>query len=175
MPGGTVGYNTLASSSLGGADETTYFTYKVPTTQLRNGKNVVAVSVHQGSRSSSDLDFDLELKGETTTQLAAARINTGAAAGKEEEVATESNSSKLSITALPNPSPTYFTLVLESSSLEPVDLKVIDATGRVVETKRKLPSSGTFRVGDSYRPGIYFVELIQGRERRTLKLIKGTE
>ena len=122
-----------------------------------------------------NLDFDLELKGETTSQLAAARINTGAAASKGEEVATESNSNKLSIIALPNPSPTYFTFVLQSSSLESVDLKVIDATGRVVETKRKLPSSGSLRLGDSYRPGIYFVELIQGKERRTLKLIKGTE
>ncbi len=60
MPAGTITYTTLASASVGGADETTYFNYVIPKSVLDSGINVVAVEVHQNSPSSSDLSFDIE-------------------------------------------------------------------------------------------------------------------
>jgi hypothetical protein len=77
MPGGTISHTTLAVNSLGGSEETTYHTFRVPATSLRNGRNVIAVSVHQSGRSSSDLNFDLELKGETSTSSAMAMRSAG--------------------------------------------------------------------------------------------------
>jgi secreted PhoX family phosphatase len=62
MPNGTIGYDTLASSTVGGADVTTYFTSVVNNT-LVNGLNVIAVELHQQGTTSSDLSFDMEVRG----------------------------------------------------------------------------------------------------------------
>lgn len=61
LPGGSLSYTTLASSSVTGADETRYFTNSAATTLLRSGTNVLAVEVHQASLTSDDLAFDLGL------------------------------------------------------------------------------------------------------------------
>jgi len=66
MPTGTVTYTTLATAAIGGADETTYVN---PTSMLANtlvnGKNVLAVEIHQQAITSTDISFDLELTGVT--------------------------------------------------------------------------------------------------------------
>ncbi len=59
MPQGDVNYLTFASNAVGGGDETTYFDYTVDPTLLREGKNVLAVELHQANGTSSDLSFDL--------------------------------------------------------------------------------------------------------------------
>ncbi|MGB0176013.1 MAG: alkaline phosphatase PhoX, partial [Owenweeksia sp.] len=58
MPAGTPAYSTLASSAVGGVDETTYFQAKSGNL-LQNGLNVIAVELHQASANSSDLSFDM--------------------------------------------------------------------------------------------------------------------
>lgn len=63
MPLGTIGYTTLAPSSIGGADESTAREIFLPPTQFQTGTNCIAVEIHQNSASSSDLTFDLELTG----------------------------------------------------------------------------------------------------------------
>lgn len=60
MPGGVVTNSTLASSS---TPEVSAFVRTNLNLGLQNGTNVVAVEVHQNSRTSSDLSFDLELLG----------------------------------------------------------------------------------------------------------------
>jgi len=50
---------TLATGA--GDDGNAFFTTSIPNTFLRDGRNVVAVEVHQNSASSSDVFFDLEL------------------------------------------------------------------------------------------------------------------
>jgi secreted PhoX family phosphatase len=62
MPSGTIRYDTLASTSIDGTAETTYVSLPI-TAALVSGTNVIAVEIHQRSRSSSDLMFDLELIG----------------------------------------------------------------------------------------------------------------
>ncbi|MAN01432.1 MAG: hypothetical protein CMI35_00020 [Owenweeksia sp.] len=58
MPAGTPAYNTLATTAVGGADETKYFQAKTGNL-LQNGTNVIAVELHQSSANSSDLSFDM--------------------------------------------------------------------------------------------------------------------
>jgi secreted PhoX family phosphatase len=60
MPAGTVSFSTLASSAVGGADESAYFR-KVTANLLQNGTNVIAVELHQAAATSSDLSFDMEV------------------------------------------------------------------------------------------------------------------
>jgi hypothetical protein len=53
---------TPAASGVGGADESTWFTFAVPTDALAAGTNLLAVEVHQSSGTSSDITFDLMLE-----------------------------------------------------------------------------------------------------------------
>jgi hypothetical protein len=74
--------------------------------------------------------------------------------------------------AFPNPSTTYFTLIIQSNSDKAVQLRIVDAVGRIVEGKNGLASTSTHRIGHSYRPGVYFAQVMQGGKIVTLKLIK---
>ena len=58
MPAGAITYNTFASSTVGGSDETTYF-QQATANLLQNGTNVIAVELHQAAANSSDLNFDI--------------------------------------------------------------------------------------------------------------------
>lgn len=62
MPAGAINYSTSASSTVSGADEGVYFTFKIAASVLRNDTNIIAVQLHQRGGTSSDLSFDLELK-----------------------------------------------------------------------------------------------------------------
>ncbi|NBG66478.1 alkaline phosphatase PhoX [Acidiluteibacter ferrifornacis] len=62
MPSGLIGFDTTASSTVGGADETTYYRYTVDNTLLP-GLNTIAVELHQADATSSDLSFDMEVNG----------------------------------------------------------------------------------------------------------------
>jgi hypothetical protein len=63
LPTGTISYSTLALAAVSSPDETAYFEYSLPVTNLNLGTNWVAVEVHQNAANSSDLSFDLELLG----------------------------------------------------------------------------------------------------------------
>jgi hypothetical protein len=92
MPSGEINYQTWASGSgvpVGGADESTFYTYDIDPDLLVNGTNIIAVEIHQASGSSSDISFDLELLGliagtatppvflEKTTTVKARTFNAG--------------------------------------------------------------------------------------------------
>ncbi|MGQ8338331.1 lamin tail domain-containing protein [Sunxiuqinia sp. A32] len=61
MPGGIIEAGTMASATLSGARETEFSAFSVDASRLVDGTNVVAVEVHQGYPSSSDISFDLSL------------------------------------------------------------------------------------------------------------------
>lgn len=63
MPTGEIRYTTLASATVGGTDESTYYTVTLSPALFVSGTNVLAVEVHQAALDSSDLSFDLELLG----------------------------------------------------------------------------------------------------------------
>ncbi len=63
MPGGTITYQTPAAGVVGGADETTFFSFNASASLLVNGTNTIAAEIHQVSDSSSDTTFNLILEG----------------------------------------------------------------------------------------------------------------
>ena len=79
----------------------------------------------------------------------------------------------LKVTAMPNPSTTFFTLKIESRFQTPVELRVMDGRGRVVDAKSKLGANSTIQIGHNYSSGTYYAELIQGTQRKVVQLIKG--
>jgi len=62
MPGGSISSTTLASSTINGTGEIAFTTFSLPG-QIAAGDHVLAVEIHQRSRSSSDIVFDTELTG----------------------------------------------------------------------------------------------------------------
>jgi hypothetical protein len=58
---GIVGYNTLASTAIGGTAESEYNSFSINRSILVTGDNVLAVEVHQSSANSTDISFDLEM------------------------------------------------------------------------------------------------------------------
>jgi len=59
MPGGVVTFQTLASGSVGGADESTFFTIPIDPALLLSGSNLLAVELHQSGTTTSDAVFDM--------------------------------------------------------------------------------------------------------------------
>jgi hypothetical protein len=78
----------------------------------------------------------------------------------------------LTVLVMPNPSSTYFTLKLSSRFQTPVNMRVVDASGRVIEAKQQLSPNSTLQIGHNYVSGIYIVEMIQGNLRKSVQLIK---
>jgi hypothetical protein len=62
MPAGEIEFATLARAAYGGTEfEGSWTPHALPVDALIDGKNTIAVEVHQGGRQSSDLSFDLKL------------------------------------------------------------------------------------------------------------------
>ena len=80
--------------------------------------------------------------------------------------------SELQLQASPNPSSNRFILITKSNKILQITLTVRDAVGRVVEVKQHLPATGNVPLGQGYRPGVYYAEVVQGSERKTIKLVK---
>jgi hypothetical protein len=79
---------------------------------------------------------------------------------------------KLTMTALPNPSRNYFTLKIQSNSKEVFRLRVLDVSGKIVETRSGVVANTTFHIGNNFQAGIYLIEVTQGKQQQILKLIK---
>jgi hypothetical protein len=88
------------------------------------------------------------------------------------EIGTTSLAQEFSARVLSNPSPNYFELQLNGKAGSTLQIKVYDLQGRMVETKPSLQPNQTVRLGTLYTPGVYMVQLIQGTQIQTIRLIK---
>ena len=78
----------------------------------------------------------------------------------------------LGIQVFPNPTRTSFTLNLQSSSKENVQIIVTDMVGKkLYQTTGSGSRQYTF--GSEFSSGVYIVQVIQGKQIQTLKLVKG--
>jgi len=78
MTAGVYDYLTYASSTVSGANESTYFEYTLSAAPLVAGNNVIAVEIHQRSATSSDISFDLQLTDAVTSLTRAPYLQQGA-------------------------------------------------------------------------------------------------
>jgi parallel beta-helix repeat protein len=126
---------------------------------MGNGKNVIWNSFDCGSAPVPVLNSTNTI----ITQMSSA-TKEGGITSEAEEI--------LKVTVLPNPSTTYFTLKIASRDAAPVNLRVLDGSGRIVDTKSKLGANSTIQIGHDYSSGTYYVEMIQGANRKVVQLIK---
>lgn len=79
---------------------------------------------------------------------------------------------EFTVKAQPNPSTSYFNLLIQSSSSEPVTIHVIDMAGRILQTKAGMQANTSVQFGNDLNPGMYLIEVVQGTEKRQQKVIK---
>jgi hypothetical protein len=90
-------------------------------------------------------------------------------------VFTGPTTDRFDVKVLGNPSTTKFTLKLESSNFnDKITLKIVDISGRIMEVKQNLYSGQVVEFGTDYKVGSYFVEAVQGDQRKVIKLIKAS-
>ena len=99
-------------------------------------------------------------------------VVTGQAKTVTADVATKTTEEELKVTVMPNPSTTYFTIKLESKYETPVNMRVMDDRGRVVDAKSQIGANSTIQIGHNYSSGTYYAEMIQGTKRKVIQLIK---
>jgi hypothetical protein len=96
------------------------------------------------------------------------RINTL----KEETVTVN----KIDAAVYPNPAPAQFNVRVESNNTKDrIHVRVMDATGKVIDAVQNVAPTQTLRLGGLYKPGVYFVEVMQGNDRKVIKVIKQQE
>jgi hypothetical protein len=83
-----------------------------------------------------------------------------------------SSTTELNLIALPNPSSGLFKLQIRSESTEKASMRIIDMHGRLIEHRHNLEPNQTLQIGANYGPGVYLVELIQGKTRKQVRILK---
>lgn len=78
----------------------------------------------------------------------------------------------LIVSVLTNPARQYFTLIFRSKNNQPIYIRVTDVLGRVIEARSNVAPNGTLQIGSNYQPGTYYVQVVQGSERVTVRLVK---
>jgi hypothetical protein len=78
----------------------------------------------------------------------------------------------LDVSLFPNPSADVFSLKLNGNSSDRMEIRVYDISGRLIEKLGPVVSGSITRFGSKYRPGLYYLEVSKGSNRRVIKLIK---
>lgn len=93
--------------------------------------------------------------------------------GLTDEGCSGSSASEIKITAFPNPASNVFTVRLDGDRKNgKLSLRVTDHSGVVKEIKSGLEAGQTIKLGAGYPAGIYFIEAVQGRNRKLLRVVK---
>jgi hypothetical protein len=119
------------------------------------------------------LNFTGDYSASATVGCSANSMVSRSPVQEEEVTITEKEEVKsFEVKAMPNPSSNYFTLVLSGGDDSPVTIRVVDMSGRVMDQYQKLAPNTLLRIGEKWRNGIYIAEIIQGGQRKTIKLVK---
>ena len=73
---------------------------------------------------------------------------------------------------MPNPGSTFFDMAIRSVNVNPVSVRIFDISGRVLEQHEKITPNTVVRLGQKWKSGTYFAEVIQGDQRKIVKMIK---
>jgi hypothetical protein len=91
---------------------------------------------------------------------------------KKGETEEAVSSSGFNVNVSPNPSKGQFNIVITSNDATPVTVTVMNMFGQVIEQKQRVTSSGILRIGQAWTSGTYVAEVVQGDQRKIVRLIK---
>jgi len=78
---------------------------------------------------------------------------------------------EMDVKVFPNPSTSNFNMQIRTSEKDPVIIRVMDVQGRFVKSMRS-ESTDMINFGSDLKAGIYMVEIRQGRQVKTLRVVK---
>ena len=78
----------------------------------------------------------------------------------------------LTVTVAPNPSSYSFTIKVASKFDTPYSMIIQDASANVVESRTNLMPNAAIQIGQSFRAGIYYLQIIQNDQRKVVRLVK---
>ncbi|MBK9638109.1 MAG: T9SS type A sorting domain-containing protein [Bacteroidetes bacterium] len=140
------------------------YTWKAPTGAVITGQTTPSVLVDYGVVGGS-----VKVKSNNTCGSSAFRTMTVTMTCRD-FLAQQKN--EWDVTVYPNPSSSNFTLDVKSVNNLDVVLLIRDFTGREVQRVEKVNSMGPFQFGSDLLLGIYLVEISDGFQWKTIKLIK---
>ena len=77
------------------------------------------------------------------------------------------------VAAFPNPAASKFYVNISGSNTkEKIMLQVYNVNGRLIETRHNVNEGSTVQLGNAYRPGVYLLRVMQGKNHKELKLVK---
>ena len=134
---------------------------------------------YDNQRGASDADDPVMMVGTNSTIVIQAPASTGT-------ITTESTPNKnavvetaekmdlvLSVIAFPNPSSNGFTIQTKSGVVNSkITMQLFDQLGRPMAKYDHVVPGSTIIVGEGFKPGVYYLDVIQGSQRRQLKLVK---
>jgi hypothetical protein len=88
------------------------------------------------------------------------------------EITKHEIKNEFDVRVFPNPSSSNFRIQVASRSNEPLIVRIVELTGRTVSLKTHSPSDTEIQLDELLPAGTYFAEVIQGSNRKTVKLIK---
>jgi hypothetical protein len=126
--------------------------------RLRAGTYRIQVRDAQGNLNS----LSVSIADGTTACLTAREVG--------EDVAIESTvEEKMTISIYPNPSTSYFELKTNVTKIDYLMVQAVDVSGKVVYSAQR---QSQYRFGENWKPGLYFIRIINGNETQTHKVIK---
>lgn len=165
----TVNYESLKGSAISFNNSTTWGTLSIPPGAL-SGNIIVNIAAENNNENQKYFDVHLTRATNATISdnMGRVTIKKGLAPIKEQG----KNVQKLNVKVVPNPTESYFNLNLQSTSDRSVTIKIMDALGKLMETRNNVSANGILKVAHNYRPGIYYVEVVQENEKKVVKLVK---
>jgi uncharacterized delta-60 repeat protein len=112
-------------------------------------------------------------KGKISVPVIISRSATSALPGESITSSISKQPDVFDVTAMPNPSHTYFKLEVQSpDKFEKLSIRIMDIAGRVIESKSNVAVDETIQLGEQYKAGTYMVEVKQGQNIKVIKLVK---
>jgi hypothetical protein len=141
--------------------------------EVKNGDGLLLFSTNWAITTTNEMkigggNIQVNSGSINTGTVSAARINTSI-----QEVDITPTTTYFDLKASPNPTTSQFNVKLESpDSKTSMTVRVIDLSGKAIEVRTGLMAGQTLQLGANYRPGMYFIELTQGDQRRIVKVVK---
>lgn len=143
----------------------------------------ITITIISDNKAEDDEYFDVQLQtpvgavisdnnGRVTITENIIVISDGLQKKTDNVTGSDENSKYFNVLVYNNPATVEFMLKVETSSKEKIRIQISDGVGRIIERIDNKLSSQNIYIGNLYHSGIYFAEIIQGSNRKTLKLIK---
>lgn len=166
----TVGSYTYTVTITDAAGCTTVVTKQIAVVDIRCGNNTDKVSICHIKTTSHDNTICISLADVQSHLAHGCKLGECGQLRTTDGTILLDNTAPFDVKIYPNPSRSDFRLMLGGTEGEPVSIRIMDISGRVLKQIKTSDKSIVF--GKELVSGVYFVEINKGNNRQTFKLIK---